>query len=96
MSRATLSEAVIKDMEELRKGNEALRNMIKVYQVMAWRLEPILSHDAIWLLPVTCKYSTRCRIARTLLAGLFELNSDLWKEQEYFFHCIVMMLRNKI
>ncbi|XP_067052190.1 serine/threonine-protein kinase 31-like isoform X5 [Acropora muricata] len=31
-SRATLSEAVIKDMEELRKGNEALRNMIKVYQ----------------------------------------------------------------
>ena len=35
MSRATLSEAVIKDMEELRKGNEALRNMIKVYQVMA-------------------------------------------------------------
>ena len=40
MSRATLSEAVIKDMEELRKGNEALRNMIKVYQVMAWRLKP--------------------------------------------------------
>lgn len=40
MSRATLSEAVIKDMEELRKGNEALRSMIKVYQVMAWRLEP--------------------------------------------------------
>ena len=33
-SRTSLSEAMIKEMEEMRKDNETLRSMVKVYQVM--------------------------------------------------------------
>ena len=33
MNRALLSGAVFKELEELRKDNEVLRSMIKVYQV---------------------------------------------------------------
>lgn len=55
MGRATLSEAVIKEMEELRKGNEALRKMIKVYQVIEW-LKGFLSHECYMAL--TCDLQT--------------------------------------
>lgn len=55
MGRATLSEAVIKEMEELRKGNEALRKMIKVYQVIEW-LKGFLSHKCYMAL--TCDLQT--------------------------------------
>lgn len=33
-SRTSLSETMIKEMEEMRKDNETLRSMVKVYQVM--------------------------------------------------------------
>lgn len=36
-SRTSLSEAMIKEMEEMRKDNETLRSMVKVYQVMGLR-----------------------------------------------------------
>lgn len=36
-SRTSLSEAMIKEMEEMRKDNETLRSMVKVYQVMELR-----------------------------------------------------------
>ena len=35
--RTSLSEAMIKEMEEMRKDNETLRSMVKVYQVIELR-----------------------------------------------------------